>query len=71
MAQAQLITQVFRLISQNTYVFEDQPVNWTNPKFPIMPYGFWRFHYKIGRDRDTVACSNFEVHTIPLPRGTH
>ncbi|KAJ1519773.1 hypothetical protein ONE63_005029 [Megalurothrips usitatus] len=55
-------------IPAKVHMFESEPINWTFPKFPIMPYGHWRFHFTLGQAADTHMCFNVECHTIPRPK---
>ncbi|KAK3927697.1 Nuclear pore membrane glycoprotein 210-like [Frankliniella fusca] len=48
-----------------TYDVQDEPVNWTLPKVPILPYGTWRYTITLGTGTDTHLCNKATIHTIP------
>ncbi|KAK3907586.1 Glucose-6-phosphate isomerase [Frankliniella fusca] len=47
------------------YSCDKEPMNWTFPHFPILPYGFYRFHWVGGEGDETYMCHNTEGHSIP------
>ncbi|XP_026284624.1 uncharacterized protein LOC113210729 isoform X2 [Frankliniella occidentalis] len=47
------------------YEFNDAPLNWTFPNFPIIPYGQYRFRMMVGKAENLYACWVVEGRTIP------
>ncbi|XP_052123385.1 uncharacterized protein LOC127749409 [Frankliniella occidentalis] len=56
------------VVQPGVITMENQPVNWTFPHFPIMPYGYMRFHQTMGRGREVDYCQIAEFHSIPRPK---
>ncbi|KAJ1528911.1 hypothetical protein ONE63_007280 [Megalurothrips usitatus] len=57
------------VIPAGTYTYTNEPINWTFPKFPVLPYGYWRTRLLVGRNEERMACTFTEAYTIPmLPR---
>ncbi|XP_034232282.1 uncharacterized protein LOC117640127 isoform X2 [Thrips palmi] len=54
------------------YIFSNEPVNWTFPHFPVMPYGHYRIRAR-ARPSSTSTRINFcmilDVEAIPKPGG--
>ncbi|XP_026274207.1 uncharacterized protein LOC113203641 [Frankliniella occidentalis] len=61
------------LVKPGVYIVDNQPVNWSFPNVPIMPYGHWRAHIAYGKIKSPTAdfCASFEAHTIPRPKQAH
>ncbi|XP_052120995.1 uncharacterized protein LOC127748965 [Frankliniella occidentalis] len=55
------------VIPAGVYVANQEPVDWTFPKFPVLPYGHYQFKIKIGSAKDLIACLIVECHVIPKP----
>ncbi|XP_052126203.1 uncharacterized protein LOC113215181 isoform X2 [Frankliniella occidentalis] len=47
------------------YEVDREPIDWTFPKVPIMPYGHYLFKLRFGYEKDTVACVLAECHVVP------
>ncbi|KAJ1528114.1 hypothetical protein ONE63_008028 [Megalurothrips usitatus] len=53
------------LIPKGFYSFADQPMNWSFPKFPVLPYGHFRARFEIAHLKETLLCSYMEGRIIP------
>ncbi|XP_034232191.1 uncharacterized protein LOC117640074 isoform X1 [Thrips palmi] len=50
-------------------VLKNEPVNWTFPHFPIMPYGRYRFQFRARKTREgpAILCVSVDCEVIPKP----
>ncbi|KAK3921736.1 Urease subunit beta [Frankliniella fusca] len=52
-------------IEAGVYQVEREPVDWTFPNVPIMPYGFYRFKITYYKGNDQHFCGAVDCHVIP------
>ncbi|KAK3907587.1 D-alanine--D-alanine ligase [Frankliniella fusca] len=52
-------------VPAGSYTCLNEPVNWTFPKFPVLPYGFYRFALLLGTGDETYFCHYTEGHSVP------
>ncbi|KAJ1528379.1 hypothetical protein ONE63_006794 [Megalurothrips usitatus] len=64
------LTKPTPCVRQGVFKFNDQPVNWTFPNVPVMPYGYWRLRFASGpkKAKQASICVIVEAHTIPQPK---
>ncbi|XP_026285475.1 uncharacterized protein LOC113211339 [Frankliniella occidentalis] len=53
------------ILPPGVYEAHNTPVDWSFPKFPSMPYGYWRFRLKFGKAQDLYGCWVIDAKTIP------
>ncbi|KAK3914354.1 Succinyl-diaminopimelate desuccinylase [Frankliniella fusca] len=52
-------------VDPGVYVADQQPIDWTFPTFPVMPYGYYRFRLTAGTGKVKAMCFMCECHVIP------
>ncbi|XP_052121116.1 uncharacterized protein LOC127748984 [Frankliniella occidentalis] len=52
-------------IGPGVFSVVETPIDWTFPKFLIMPYGNYKFRMTVGVGKEMVACLIVECHVIP------
>ena len=52
------------------YEVKDEPIPWLFPKFPVLPYGKYRFRLRAGHapGAPAGACLVVDVNIIPKPK---
>ncbi|XP_052127049.1 uncharacterized protein LOC113210445 [Frankliniella occidentalis] len=53
------------MLKPGVYEFNNTSVDWTFPKFAIMPYGHYRFRLLVGKAERRLACFVVECKIIP------
>ncbi|XP_052122250.1 uncharacterized protein LOC127749169 [Frankliniella occidentalis] len=53
------------IIQPGVYEANNTPVDWINPKVPLMPYGSYRFRLTFGNAENLYACWVIHAKTIP------
>lgn len=53
--------------SQGAYVVDGEPVEWSFPNFPVMPYGRYRFVFTMGKQKSQakLICLMCDCQVVP------